>query len=182
MLNLPNVLTLLRLLLIPFIIYAAFSQDAGLQLTAALIFGIAAITDWLDGIVARKLNQVTEFGKIFDPVVDRIFIASILIILYLKISSHVPLWAILIVIGRDLLMVLGWVYIANLGIRIRVTHEGKLATAVLMLSAFILLIDIGQTFDWIALTGILLFYAGVILSLVSGLKYLKVGIKAMRHT
>ncbi|MCL6472186.1 MAG: CDP-diacylglycerol--glycerol-3-phosphate 3-phosphatidyltransferase [Firmicutes bacterium] len=181
MLNVPNILTLLRLLLIPVITYVALGA-AGISWLAAPVFGIAALTDWLDGIAARKLNQVTEFGKIFDPVVDRIFIASVLLILYIKISSHVPLWAILIVIGRDLVMVLGWVYIANLGKRIRVTYEGKLATAVLMLSAFILLINVGQTFGWITKIGVLLFYVGVALSLKSGLNYLKVGIAAIRHT
>ncbi len=180
--NVPNMLTLVRVLLIPVFIFAAFSASSQVRLVGALAFGIAALTDWLDGLTARKLNQVSEIGKIADPIADRILIASALIVLYIKISDIVPLWTILIVIGRDLLMVLGWVYISYLGTRIKVTYEGKLATAILMFSVFFLMINVSDKFTLIGILGIGLFYVGVILSVVSGVRYFKLGLDTIRNS
>lgn len=179
-LNIPNILTLSRLLLIPVYVYTALAASPTLHLVAALTFGIAALTDWFDGYVARKLNQVTELGKILDPVVDRILIISAMIVLYIKVSALVPLWAVSIVIGRDLLMVIGWVYISRLGTRIKVAYEGKVATAILMFSVFFLLLDFQIGPLNTTILGIGLFYIGVVLSLVTGLKYIKLGISIIR--
>lgn len=179
-LNFPNTLTLSRLLLIPVFVYAAVAGNFAYPWVAPVTFGLAALTDWFDGIAARKLNQTTEFGKIFDPVVDRILIASALVVLYIKISSLVPLWAIMIIIGRDLLMVVGWVYISYLGTRIKVTYGGKLATATLMGAAFFLMLNFGNGSIQLKAIGILLFYVGVALSLASGLRYLKLGVDILR--
>ncbi len=180
MLNLPNILTLSRLFLIPVFVYAAIASNFAYHWLAPLSFGLAAFTDWLDGQAARRLNQVTEFGKVADPVVDRILIASALVTLYIKISTLVPLWAILIVVGRDILMVIGWVYISYLGTRIRVTYEGKLATATLMGAVFFLTLNFGDGSAQLKTIGILLFYIGVALSLLSGLKYLKLAVSILR--
>lgn len=179
-LNVPNILTLARLLLIPIFGYTALTNDFKLNLVAAVVFGLAAVTDWLDGIAARKLHQVTEFGKIADPVVDRLLIAAALMILYVKVSTLVPLWAIAIVIGRDVLMVVGWVYIAYFGTRIKVTYEGKFATAILMFSVFFLLFNSSGSLKLFGVLGVLLFYLGVALSLYSGLKYFKMGLTMLR--
>ncbi|WP_461373518.1 CDP-diacylglycerol--glycerol-3-phosphate 3-phosphatidyltransferase [Candidatus Aquicultor sp.] len=178
--NIPNLLTLSRLLLVPVYIYAALAASPTLHLVAALAFGIAALTDWFDGFVARRLNQVTEFGKILDPVVDRILIISAMVVLYIKISALVPLWAVLIVVGRDLIMVIGWIYISRLGARIKVAYEGKVATAILMFSVFFLLLDFRVGVLSTTTLGIGLFYIGVALSLVTGLKYVKLGISIIR--
>jgi len=179
-LNVPNTLTLARLLLMPLFGYMALANDFKLNLIAAIAFGLAAVTDWLDGIAARKLNQETEFGKIADPVVDRLLIATALIVLYVKMSALVPLWAIAIVIGRDVLMVVGWIYIAYLGTRIKVTYEGKFATAVLMFSVFFLLFNSSDSLKLFGVLGILLFYFGVALSLYSGSKYFKMGLTMLK--
>ncbi len=181
MLNLPNTLTFLRLLLIPVFAYAAIAGNFAYPWFAPVTFGLAALTDWFDGIAARKLNQTTEFGKIFDPVVDRILIASALVVLYIKISSLVPLWAIMIIIGRDILMVIGWVYVSYLGARIRVTYEGKLATATLMGAAFFLMLNFADGLIGFKVIGVLLFYIGVVLSVISALRYFRVGIDMLRH-
>ncbi|PIU27525.1 MAG: CDP-diacylglycerol--glycerol-3-phosphate 3-phosphatidyltransferase [Candidatus Aquicultor secundus] len=179
-LNIPNLLTLSRLLLVPVYVYAALAASSMLNLVAALAFGIAALTDLFDGFVARRLNQVTDFGKILDPVVDRILIISAMVVLYVKISALVPLWVVLTVVGRDLLMILGWVYISHLGIRIKVAYEGKVATAILMFSVFFLLLDVSVGVFSTTTLGIGLFYIGVALSLVTGLKYVKLGISIIK--
>lgn len=178
LLNVPNTLTLLRLLLIPIYTYIALDEGFSPQWVAAIAFGLAAVTDWFDGYFARRLNQVTEFGKIADPIVDRLLIASVFIILYIKLSEIVPLWTVLIVVGRDLIMVLGWLYMNRLGVKIRVSAEGKVTAGVLMFSAFFLLLD----FNPLKLIGIFLFYLGVILSLISGFKYISLGITTLKST
>lgn len=179
-LNVPNVLTLSRLLLIPVFLYTALANDFKLNLVAAVVFGLAAVTDWFDGIAARKLNQVTDFGKIADPVVDRILITVALIMLYIKVSALIPLWAVIVVVGRDMLMIFGWAYIAHLGTRIKVTYEGKVATAILMFSVFFILFKPTDEFSLFEILGVSLFYIGVVLSLYSGLKYLKLGVTMLR--
>jgi len=180
-LNVPNALTLSRLLLMPVFVYAALANSFELNLVAAIVFGLAALTDWFDGIVARKLNQVTDFGKIADPVVDRILVAVALVILYIKLSALIPLWAVIAVVGRDILMVLGWAYIAHLGTRIKVTYEGKAATAILMFSVFFILFKPSDDFMLFEVLGISLFYIGMVLSLYSGLKYIKLGVTMLRN-
>ncbi|HEY3375327.1 MAG TPA: CDP-diacylglycerol--glycerol-3-phosphate 3-phosphatidyltransferase [Candidatus Aquicultor sp.] len=172
-LNVPNLLTLFRLLLVPVFVVAALSGSATYSIVAALAFGVAAATDWLDGYAARRLGQVTEFGKVADPVVDRILIAAALIVLYVKISALVPLWAIALVLGRDALMVIGWLFMYGSGKQGEVIMVGKTATAVLMISAFLLLFDAGGAFKAIEPMGIVLFYSGVLLSLISGLIYVR---------
>lgn len=152
----------------------ALSENFSPQWIAAVAFGIAATTDWFDGFAARRLNQVTEFGKIADPAVDRIVIITALIILYFKISAFVPLWAVIIVVSRDLFLIAGWLYFNHLGKRITVSNEGKLTTAILMLSVFFLLLD--SNIPILTTIGVGLFYIGLALSMFSAFKYIKLGV------
>ncbi|HZD59236.1 MAG TPA: CDP-diacylglycerol--glycerol-3-phosphate 3-phosphatidyltransferase [Anaerolineae bacterium] len=173
--NLPNVLTISRLLLVPVFAYALLADNFSPRWVAAIAFGIAAITDWLDGFAARRLNQVTEFGKIVDPLVDRILIASTVLIFYVKVSDIIPFWAIAIVLSRDLIMVIGWLYMSRIGRRMQVIRSGKLTTTVLMVALFLVFANIQLGSSIVNTAGLWLFYTGVILSLVSGLNYLKLG-------
>lgn len=168
-----------RLVLIPIFAYTALSDNSLLNLVAALAFGIAALTDWLDGFLARRLNQGTEFGKAFDPAVDRLLILSALVILYMRISSVVPAWALAIVIARDLLLVAGWLVLLLSGKKMQVIKEGKIATAVLMVSVFVLLLGFQDSLIALRILGIFLFYVGVLLSLASGLIYVRLAITAL---
>ena len=89
-LNLPNLVTLLRILLIPLIVGVFYLPDAwlgeqGKNIAATAIFVVAAITDWLDGYLARKLNQMSAFGAFFDPVADKlVVIGALIVLLYLN--------------------------------------------------------------------------------------------------
>ncbi|MBE0446948.1 MAG: CDP-diacylglycerol--glycerol-3-phosphate 3-phosphatidyltransferase [Actinobacteria bacterium] len=176
----PNILTISRLLLIPVFAYALLADGFSLRWVAAIAFGIAAATDWLDGFIARKLNQVTEFGKIVDPLVDRVLIASAIFVLYIKISNVIPLWAIIIIVGRDLMMVIGWLYISHRGKRMSVIRSGRLATATLMMAFFLLFVNVQLSSNILETASIWLFYTGMALSLISGLSYLKIGNIIMR--
>ena len=110
-LNIPNLLTLLRILLIPFF-FVVYVLDAGWSnQVATFIFVVAAITDWLDGYMARRLNQYTAFGAFLDPVADKLIVATALVLLaadekVLDLVYSVPLFAasVSIIIGREIVI------------------------------------------------------------------------------
>jgi cardiolipin synthase len=126
----PNAFTLLRLLLLPVFLYVLFVLEN--RAAAALLLGGLGATDWVDGYLARRLGQVSEFGKVFDPTVDRLLfvVATIAII----IDGSIPLWFALAVLFREIAVGL-MMAIATLVYkmpRIDVTYLGKLATFLLM--------------------------------------------------
>jgi len=98
-LNLPNRLTLLRIFVVPLIIVFLIKPSAYYSFAAAVVFALAAITDWLDGHLARSTGQVTSLGKLLDPIADKILIASVLI--PLVSLGKVPAWLATIMIGRE---------------------------------------------------------------------------------
>ncbi len=161
-----NALTILRLLLVPVFAYLSFQPAPVGTLVAAAVFGLAALTDLFDGMVARRTNTVSEFGKIADPLVDRALIVTVLVVLVLQ--QAVPLWAAAIVIGRDLVMVAGYRLLQSKGTKPAVSQLGKYSTAVLMAAVVTLILR------WPF--GVYAFYAGVFLSVISGLQYLRQGI------
>ena len=130
--NLPNILTLLRIGLIPVFIAIYYTSWEWHNLIAAAVFGLAAATDWVDGWVARRFNQVSEFGKMFDPTADRLlFIVGLVAIM---IDGSAPLWFCLLVIAREVLFG-GTVAILTLFFKMErfdVTYLGKWATFLLM--------------------------------------------------
>ena len=99
-LNIPNYLTVLRIISIPFILLPLQSGKSNSSLLAALIFSIAFLTDWLDGFIARKKNLVTKFGKILDPLADKLLIGSSLIMLIGL--DRVEAWIGILLIGREI--------------------------------------------------------------------------------
>jgi CDP-diacylglycerol--glycerol-3-phosphate 3-phosphatidyltransferase len=170
--NIANALTLFRLFALPVFAYMALSDNGILQFAAAILFGLAALTDWLDGYLARKLSQISEFGAILDPLVDRIFIITSLVVLYSKVSELVPLWTVIIIAVRDLFMIIGWMFFkAVRGSGITVSYAGKVATAVLMISLFLLLVSEAIGIKIIASLGVILYYSGLILSVITGVMY-----------
>lgn len=159
--DVANALTVLRLVLIPVLLYFMF---LGYNVVALFVFALAGLTDWLDGFVARSSGRVTEFGTLADPFVDRIFVLSIVVALYLR-DGLPPLWALSIFIIRDLLVMLGYGYLRGQGVKIAVSYLGKRATAFLMISFFFLLGKFA--------VGLSIFYLGLFLYIISGLDYLR---------
>ena len=99
--NLPNIITLARILLVPVFVVIYLWPGDGTYLIAATLFGLAAATDWLDGYLARRLNQTTPFGAFLDPVADKLIVVSALTVL---LAQHSTVWLTLpglIIIGRD---------------------------------------------------------------------------------
>ncbi|MBR2916062.1 MAG: CDP-diacylglycerol--glycerol-3-phosphate 3-phosphatidyltransferase, partial [Clostridia bacterium] len=103
--NLPNKLTMLRIILIPiFVILFELSSVPNNMIWALLVFVIAAITDQLDGHLARKNNQVTSFGKLADPLADKLLTISALICFVEAGVSYLPGWAVIVIIARELIV------------------------------------------------------------------------------
>lgn len=170
--SIPNLITLVRLLCLPVFLHVLFNLDE--PVAAALILGALSATDWVDGYLARRLGQVSEFGKVFDPTVDRLlFIVAITAIM---IDGAMPIWFGVAVLVREVLVGLMMV-IATLvyGIaRIDVTYLGKVATALLMFAVPGFLIgssDIGLA--WLFQLGSwILGIPGLILSYSTGIAYI----------
>ena len=128
-LTLPNLLSFLRIALIP--VFVALIVDEDTTFAGLVLFGVVAATDWVDGELARATGQVTELGKVLDPVADRLAIAAGLIALV--VVGAFPLWAALLVLIRDAaLLVAGLVLLARHGVRIDVRYIGKVGTFAIM--------------------------------------------------
>ncbi|MBI4259956.1 MAG: CDP-alcohol phosphatidyltransferase family protein [Actinobacteria bacterium] len=128
-LTIPNLISFSRILLIPLVVVLLVRP--GTEYAGLLLLGFVVATDWVDGFVARRTGQVSELGKILDPVADRLIVAAALIALVVR--GAFPLWAALLVLVRDGLIVLaGVVLLVWRGARIDVRFVGKVATFTLM--------------------------------------------------
>jgi cardiolipin synthase len=129
-LSLANVITVLRMALIPFFYWALVY--GGNDDLAFGLFVITASTDWLDGMIARRTGTVTNIGKIIDPLVDRVLIAAALIGLYVVSPSRIALWMVVLLVGRDVYLLYGAWVLERHGRRLSITMLGKVTTFVLM--------------------------------------------------
>lgn len=168
--NVPNLLTTLRIVLIPLFILLFDHQSPFRSVWAALIFLIASLTDLLDGYFARRRDEITRLGKLLDPVADKLLVASALILLV--DDKRVPPWIAIIIIGREF-AVMGLRAIASSeGIIIAAEKGGKYKMAVLTASIVFLILGDG----WITLIdfpfwGHLFLWLGMILAVVSAGQY-----------
>ncbi len=153
----PNALSLLRLFMVPVVVVLLLGRADGL---AAALFVLAALTDFLDGRIARRAGP-TRLGRILDPLADRLMLSSVAVVLALR--GLLPAWAVAILVARDLLTLVGSLVF---GSKIRVNRVGKAATAVLMVAVAFVVISPGKV-------GEIMFYAGFVLSVVAGLLYVK---------
>ena len=133
--NVPNLLSFLRILLVPVFLWLLLHQ---LFLAAIAVLAFAGLTDFLDGYLARKLNQTTKLGKMLDPVADRLYIFATL--LALSATGYVPWWLAGLVILRDFLMLISLPILASVGYRsLPVHYLGKASTFALLYSFPLLL-------------------------------------------
>ena len=130
--TIPNVLTMLRLVAVPFFIWAYL---AGARWVALGLFCAASLTDCLDGYLARKLNQITDFGKLMDPLADKLLVIATLLLH--TISGVFPLLPLWIIVAKELLMVTGGAVLLKKGVVVHSNIWGKTAT-VFFVAALIL--------------------------------------------
>jgi CDP-diacylglycerol--glycerol-3-phosphate 3-phosphatidyltransferase len=142
--NLPNILSMFRILLVIPMGIALWNQE---NVIAVLIGILSSITDNLDGYFARRLNQITEFGKMIDPLSDKLFVGVIVIILL--IQSRMPLWFALVIWGRDLLLMLGGLWASKkIGWVLPSNVLGKLTVTILGFTLMFIMLDIKLIATW----------------------------------
>jgi CDP-diacylglycerol--glycerol-3-phosphate 3-phosphatidyltransferase len=164
-LNLPNVLTLLRILLVPVLVVALLDATPDGSVVAANVFAAAALTDGLDGYIARSRRSVTTFGKVMDPIADKLLIAAALITL---VSLHrVAPWAAMVIIAREFAVSGLRVAAGQQGVVIPASPLGKLKTVV-QVAAILAVIATGHHGAWWAQA---LLYLSVLVTVVSGADY-----------
>ncbi|MBV4490793.1 CDP-diacylglycerol--glycerol-3-phosphate 3-phosphatidyltransferase [Pseudomonas oryzicola] len=159
--NIPNLLTVLRVLLIPIFILLFYMPYHWSYLVASSVFAVAAATDWLDGYLARRLQQSTPFGAFLDPVADKLMVAVALVLL---VQTHANFWLTLpaaVIIGREIVVSALREWMAELGARaqVAVSNLGKWKTAAQMLALVILLANPPAVTFWVILGYALLLVA-----------------------
>lgn len=163
--NIPNALTVLRMLMIPLMVYVFNNFGAE---WAMGVYVLASLTDVLDGYIARKYNQITDFGKLMDPLADKLMVISMLIMLVLK--AYVPTWVLIVVAGKELMMVGGAaLLLGGKKVVVMANKLGKAATAAFF--AAIVLVCMRDV--WLPLwnVGSALMYVAVTLSIIAMIGY-----------
>ncbi|HVT62539.1 MAG TPA: CDP-diacylglycerol--glycerol-3-phosphate 3-phosphatidyltransferase [Legionellaceae bacterium] len=171
----PNILTVLRIVMIPVFIIIFYLPFIWAHYVAASIFALACITDWLDGFLARKLHQSSLFGAFFDPVADKLLVSSSLVLLVGSPDLHYLTLPAVVIVGREIVISALREWMAELGQRasIAVSYIGKIKTAMQMI-AIILLIGCHQSTVWCGYLGTILLYLAAILTIWSMIEYLKI--------
>lgn len=173
--SLPNFLTFVRILLIPIFVIVFYLPFSWAHFTTAVIFAIACITDWLDGYLARKLQQISLFGAFLDPVADKLIVAtSLLMLVGVRDLSYITLPAIIIV-GREIVISALREWMSEIGGRTSVTvsYIGKVKTAVQMI-AIIFLLAYNPAESWWGIAGFIMLYIAAILTIWSMTIYLSI--------
>ena len=161
----PNALTLMRLLLIPLFVVLLAPADDGHSVAAAVVFGVAGLSDYLDGWLARRWEVQSDFGRVADPLADRLMIDAAVVLLVL-VHDRLPWVALVIVLARDLLLIAGYKLLMPRGYELNVNFLGKAATWVLYVAlGCVLLTERGH--DW----PVWIFWFGVALAIAAAAQY-----------
>lgn len=167
--NLPNKLTILRVILIPFFVFfmiAPYFEGYG-NYVATAIFIVASLTDMLDGKIARKYNLVTNFGKFMDPLADKLLVCSAMICLIE--TGQLAAWIVIVIIAREFIISGFRLVASDSGIVIAASYWGKFKTVFQMLMVIVLLLDVPN--DLFQVLGLALTYLALILTVVSLVDY-----------
>lgn len=168
--NLPNKLTLFRVVLIPFFVFfllAPYFESYGNYIAVA-IFIVASITDFLDGKIARKYNLVTNFGKFMDPLADKLLVCSALICLIQL--ELIPAWVVIIIIAREFIISGFRLIASDNGVVIAASYWGKFKTAFQMLTVIVLILNIPNKV--FIILGTVLIYVSLALTVISLIDYI----------
>jgi CDP-diacylglycerol--glycerol-3-phosphate 3-phosphatidyltransferase len=164
-LNIPNVLTVIRILLVPVLVVALLEKTGGGDLLAAVVFAVASVTDAIDGRLARSRNAVTTFGKLMDPIADKLLVMAALIALVSL--NRLEAWVAMVIIAREFAVtVLRVAAGTQQGVVISASSFGKLKTAVQVAMVMVLIAVHGRPV-WVDL----LVYTTVVITVLSGADY-----------
>jgi len=163
-LNLPNVLTVLRIMLVPVLVAALVGNTPEGDVLAAVVFALASLTDFVDGRLARARGSVTTFGKLMDPLADKLLIVAAL--LALVSLNRLPAWVAMVIIARELAVTVLRLGAVQAGVVIAANMFGKVKTC-LQIAAVLAVIAVHGKPLWVSL----LLYAAVLATVLSGLDY-----------
>ena len=171
-LNLPNSLTLSRILLIPVFVFLFSTPTAERSVAAALVFLIAALTDLLDGYLARRRGQITNLGKLLDPVADKLLVASGLILLVQY--QRIEVWLVIVMIARELAVTGARTVAAKEGFILPADSMGKVKVVCQVSGILCLILEETLILPFVSLhlIGMSVLYCALILSLISGGRYI----------
>ncbi|MDQ0924139.1 CDP-diacylglycerol--glycerol-3-phosphate 3-phosphatidyltransferase [Pseudarthrobacter sp. W1I19] len=179
--NLPNVLTMLRIALVPFFVWFLIADAPGLhsqsgpwRWAAAAAFAVAIYTDKLDGDIARSRNLVTDFGKIADPIADKLLIGSALVML--SVLGELPWWATLVILVREWGVTALRFFVIRYGV-IPASRGGKLKTVVQTAAIFLYLLPLGAIAPWLTWVAFAVMMVAVAITVWTGVEYV---VEAMR--
>ncbi|MFM7673357.1 MAG: CDP-diacylglycerol--glycerol-3-phosphate 3-phosphatidyltransferase [Candidatus Fonsibacter sp.] len=176
----PTYLTLGRILIAPILVLVVYLKGDFWNWIACILFAIAGFTDFLDGLIARVFKQKSKFGKILDPLADKVLVSTALALLIMEdLIQHYNVIAAIVIIIREILISGLREYLAKTAARIRVTGLAKLKTVLQMTAISVLLAgEPGNEFLFGngVMIGIILLWSSAILTLVTGYIYLKKGI------
>lgn len=167
--NLPNKLTILRIIMIPFFVVCLLwdgGSNQPLRYVADIIFIVASLTDMLDGHIARKYNLVTNFGKFMDPLADKLLVCSALICLIEL--GNIPAWMVIVIISREFIISGFRLVASDNGIVIAASYWGKWKTVFQMVSVVLLIADLPA----LSLITTICVWAALILTVVSLIDYI----------
>jgi len=137
--NLPNFLTVLRVVALPFFVFSLFQKEIEFQVFAFVLFALASITDLIDGYLARKWNQQTEFGKFLDPLADKFLVIGCFVA-FLFIHEPIEVWMVVLIIGRDMLITFLRYIAVRSGTSLHTTMMGKVKTTFQMAAILVILV------------------------------------------
>jgi len=172
--NIPNLLSISRILAVPIFIVLMLDPSPVRALLAGIIFSLASATDWLDGYLARKWGQVTRIGKLLDPIADKILIMSALVILVEIRSDVVPAWIAIVIIGREFAVTGLRAIASSENIIIQAETVGKFKVGAQVTAVLALLLDYYMTQEWLRNLGSLALWIAMILALYSAVQYFRV--------
>ncbi|MCC7276119.1 MAG: CDP-diacylglycerol--glycerol-3-phosphate 3-phosphatidyltransferase [Alphaproteobacteria bacterium] len=180
--NLPNLLTLSRIAVIPILVATFYFKGPWASYAACVLFTAAALTDWLDGHVARRQNQQSELGRCLDPIADKLLVASALFMLvaYQRVDGLTVLAAV-VILCREILVSGLREYLAGLRVGVPVSRLAKWKTAIQMTAiGFLLVGEAGPGFIPVVAIGTIGLWIAALLTLVTGYDYLHAGLRHLQ--
>jgi CDP-diacylglycerol--glycerol-3-phosphate 3-phosphatidyltransferase len=178
--NIPNLLSISRILAVPIFIVLMLEPSPVRALFAGIVFSLASATDWLDGHLARKWGQVTRTGKLLDPIADKILIMSALVTLVEIRSDVVHAWIAIVIIGREFAVTGLRAIASSENIIIPAETVGKYKVGAQITAVLALLLDYYMTNEWLRDLGSLALWVAMILAVYSAIQYFRIFWKKLR--
>ena len=177
--TIPNIITFIRIFLIPVILYLLFSENPNIVLIAGLLFIVSSVSDYFDGYLARTLNQSSKLGTLLDPIADKLLIASVIVVLVdTGVISNIHVVPAIIILLREIAISGLREFLAKFNTEMPVSKLAKYKTTFQMVSLSILIISLGfELNDLLWNIGLITLWIAAIITLLSGYNYMVKGLK-----